>query len=271
MIRRLLFVVLSVMYYTPASAQVDAIPFQSAQIVNAPDVRNWPITTALTSMSFDGSVTRVNFTKKEGPNRWPDVTPPGWSGPLEYTLWLCVQGGGQWTCSGFIQFWNGRDGSGTPSDPDVPSVYDKHWYYAERWTPIFGHGPIRPGETIGFLVTSGNARDSVGPYGPQERSNVVTLQATDNGSFSFPTTPAPTPTPQPQPVPVPVPIPAPLPTVQVCDLSALTLQVAAVGASVEAGRTENHAFFESVRGEWKKVLTYAAPIVGALLAGMGIK
>jgi hypothetical protein len=46
------------------------------------------------------------------------------------------------------------------------------------------HGPIRPGESIGFLVTAGNARDSVGPV-LQERSNVVVVPATDNGSFTF--------------------------------------------------------------------------------------
>jgi hypothetical protein len=46
------------------------------------------------------------------------------------------------------------------------------------------HGPIRTGERIAFLVTAGNARDSVGPV-LQERSNLVTIPATDNGSFTF--------------------------------------------------------------------------------------
>lgn len=182
----------------------DQLDLASAQIVNAPDVRSWPATAAITALSFGtNGQTRVEFTKKNGPDRWPDVTSPGWDGPLQYTLWLFLKIGGQWVGSGFIQFWNSRDGSGKADDPDVPSVYDQHWYYAPRWAPMHGHGPIAPGETIGFMVTSGNARDSVGPYGPQERSNVVVLAATDHGAFTF----AETPTPEPIPVPPVPPIP----------------------------------------------------------------
>jgi hypothetical protein len=101
--------------------------------------------------------------------------------------------------------WNGRDGSGSAADPDVPSLYAKNWYYSARWTPIFGHGVIQPGETIGFMVTSGNARDNVGPMSVQERSNIVTFKATDNGTFNFSADPTPTPTPEPTPTPTPVP------------------------------------------------------------------
>ena len=48
-----------------------------------------------------------------------------------------------------------------------------------------GHGPIQPGEQIGFMVTAGNARNNQGPNG-QQRSNVVLLSATDKGIFDFP-------------------------------------------------------------------------------------
>lgn len=174
---------------------VDQINLAEAIIVNAPDIRNWPITTAITQLKFDGNTTSVDFTKKEGPNRWPDVTPAGWTGPLEYTLWLFLNINNQWVGSGFIQFWNGRDSSGSAADPDVPSVYDIHWYYAARWAPMFGYGPIKPGTPIGFMVTSGNARDSVGPYGPQERSNIVLVPASNNATFTFPEIPSPIPVP----------------------------------------------------------------------------
>jgi hypothetical protein len=191
----------------------DSFDLSAAQIVNAPDVRQWPVTAALTQISFDGSMTSVAFTKKNGPGRWPDITPKGWDGPLQYTLWLFVKNGDQWVGSGFIQFWNGREGSGSPSDPDVPSVYHKNWFYAERWRPINGHGPIQPGEKIGLMVTSGNARDSAGPFGPSERSNVVVIAATDRGVFDFPVDaplPAPTPAPSPTPPPTPTSVAAPL-------------------------------------------------------------
>jgi len=165
----------------------DMLDLSQALIVNAPgDVSQWPMTAALTQVSFDGSETRVDFTKKEGAGRWPDETPPGWDGPLQYTIWLFLNISGQWVGSGFIQMWHGRDGSGSPADPDVPSRYDLNWFYDGRWSPIYGHGPIVNGETIGFMVTSGNARNAAGPYSVRERSNVVVFKATDRGVFDFP-------------------------------------------------------------------------------------
>jgi hypothetical protein len=169
---------------TPPQPARPTIDLSTARIVNAPDVRGWPETATITKVSFDGATTRIEFTKQEGPNRWPDQTPPGWQGPLQYTLWLFLKIEGQWVGSGFIQMWHGRDGSGSSSDPDVPSRYHEHWYYGSRWSPMQDHGPIRSGELIGFMVTAGNARDSVGPM-LQERSNVVVFPATDNASFTF--------------------------------------------------------------------------------------
>jgi len=177
----------------------DALDLQAAQIVNAPDVKAWPITTAITQVIFDGSTTRVVFDKQDGPNRWPDVTPPKWEGPLQYTLWLFRKLGDRWVGSAFIQFWHGREASGSATDPDVPSVYHLHWYYDRRWAPLNGSGPIAPGESIGFMVTSGNARDSVGPMSVQERSNIVVFPASDRATYRFPALPAPDPTPTPEP------------------------------------------------------------------------
>jgi hypothetical protein len=168
---------------------------------NSPDVHAWPVTAAITRVSFHNGVTRFTFTKQDGDDRWPDVTPPGWTGPLQYTAWLFVNNGNSWVAGAFVQFWHGRDGSGQPNDPDVPSYYHRNWYYSARWAPVFGHGPIQPGEPIGFMLTSGNARDNVGPMGPSERSNIVTLNATDEGEFTFPVD---------EPVPVPVPDPPPI-------------------------------------------------------------
>jgi hypothetical protein len=160
------------------------IDLATCKIVNAPDARNWDETAAITKVSFDCAVTRIEFSRQDGPNRWPDVTPTGWQGPLQYTIWLFLKINGQWVGSAFIQMWHGRDGSGSPADPDVPSVYHAHWYYGTRWSPMQEHGAIRPGELIGFMVTAGNARDSAGPF-VQERSNLVAVPATDNGVFTF--------------------------------------------------------------------------------------
>jgi hypothetical protein len=173
-------------FLAPAPSQpVDpATDLSNVRIVNAPDIRAWAETARITKVSFDGTATRIEFTKQEGPNRWPDQTPPGWQGPLQYTIWLFLKVNGEWVGSAFVQMWHGRDGSGSSSDPDVPSLYHEHWYYGSRWSPMQLHGPIRAGELIGLLVTAGNARDSVGPM-LQERSNLVTVPATDNGTFTF--------------------------------------------------------------------------------------
>lgn len=240
------------------SAQ-DAIDLAQTSIVNAPDVRSWPSTARITRLEFANGVTRITFTKQEGADRWPDVRPAGWDGSLQYTLWLFLQVDGQWVGSGFIQFWHGRDGSGGLSDPDVPSVYHEHWYYAARWAPLYGHGPIAPGERIGFMVTSGNARDSAGPYGPQERSNVVVLSATDAGAFRFdpalpdPLTPAPT-------LIVDVP---PLPTDLAARLEAIAGQLEALRLQADANTAKVQRQIEQVV---KNAQKSAAPLVLRILS-----
>lgn len=195
----------------------DAFDLATAQIVNAPDVRAWPITTAITqititpsSRQFPNGNTVIEFDKKDGPGRWPDVTPPGWAGPLQYTVWLFRMINGAPVGSAFIQMWYTRDGCG-----DAVSDYDINWYYSSRWAPLYGSGRIPAGESIGMMVTSGNQRDSVGPNSVAQRSNVVVFAAPvgDNGVFTFAATePAPVPVPPPAPEPTPVPVPAPAPT-----------------------------------------------------------
>src|SRR5438874_7529373 len=231
-------------------AAQDAIDLSRAKIVNAPEVRTWASTARITAVTFENGKTRVEFTKKDGSTRWPDVRPAGWAGDLQYTLWLFVKNGDEWAGSAFIQFWHGRDGSGSAADPDVPSVYEKHWYYSDRWAPIYGHGPLHQGEQIGFMVTSGNERDSGGPFGPQERSNVVVFAATDSGTYNFAIT---EPTPEPAPAPLPsvptVPpstgIPQPLPSVPTVDTACLAaiadLKATMTGQHQDQIRTVNEA------------------------------
>lgn len=254
-------------------AAQDALNLADAAIVNAPNVRTWPATATITELSFLEGTTRVVFSKEYGNGAWPDVTPAGWDGPLQYTLWLCLKTP-TWTCSAFIQFWNGRDGTGNSADPDVPSRWDQHWYYSSRWAPLFGHGQIQPGELIGLFVTSGNARDSAGPYGPQERSNVVVVPATDRGTFTFaPPPPVATPPPPvivvpPPPVVTPPPVVVPAP---VLDLSGVQRQLAALTQEVRDGRAENRTFFDGVKSIWAQIgeplLKYVLPAVAAFVAG----
>jgi len=173
---------------TFAQAAVDMIPLSAVQVVNAPDVSGWASTAAITQVVITPNNTVFTFTKNVGPNAWPNITPAGWDGPLQYTVWLIRKVNGNWVGSAFIQMWQDRNGVG-----DAPSDYVNNWYYSNRWAPIYGSGQLVPGETIGFMLTSGNERDSVGPYSVQERSNIVTLPTTDSGVFNFSVGPPPPP------------------------------------------------------------------------------
>jgi hypothetical protein len=152
----------------------DQINMSAAQIYNSPtDLASWSVTTAITSVNFMGDGISVQFSKKDGPGRWPDVTPPGWDGPLQYTLGMCLNIGGQWDCSAVIQVWYGLDPAGGP-----PSGIGRNWFYDPlRWGPMTGHQPA-PGETIGIFVCEGDCRNNTrGDLSPlRERSNVVLVR-----------------------------------------------------------------------------------------------
>lgn len=157
---------------TPAAG--DQINMSAAQIYNSPsDLASWTVSTAITSVAFGGDGISVQFSKKDGPGRWPDVTPPGWNGPLEYTLGMCLNIGGQWDCSAVIEVWNGLDPVGGP-----PSQIGQNWFYDPlRWGPMTGHQPA-PGETVGIFVCEGDCRNNTqGTSSPlRERSNVVLVK-----------------------------------------------------------------------------------------------
>jgi hypothetical protein len=134
---------------------------------NPQDLGSWPVTTTITSVQFTSSAFLVDFDKRTGPSRWPDV--PFGTGNLEYTLGLCVNIQGQWNCSATVQFWYGRDltASGRPDEIAL------NWWYDRRWGNLMGYQPAM-GETVGIFVAAGNLRDS-GAVITKQRSNVVLM------------------------------------------------------------------------------------------------
>jgi hypothetical protein len=154
----------------------DGINLSLAIIHNSPSVASWPATAALTRLALMPTGAHVEFTKQ---NVWPDVTPPGWSGPLQYTLWIVLNINGQWHASGCIQYWRGLYENG-----GSVSQYAQNWYYDPgRWGPMAGHQPA-VGEQVGFLVTAGDARNN-GPTVLKERSNVVVVPFPSAGGASL--------------------------------------------------------------------------------------
>jgi len=169
---------------TPTPAN-DMIPFGSAVIHNSPlNIASWPITSALRVVDITPNGVHVEFSKQDGPGRWPDIVPPGWDGPLQYTLGMALNINGQWHASAPVQFWYGLLAAGGP-----PSQFAQNWFYDPgRWAPMTYHQPT-PGETIGIFVCAGNCRNVVdGSQSPvKERTNVVTVtMPTDAGArFTF--------------------------------------------------------------------------------------
>ena len=185
----------------PAPTTLDL--HQAILFDNPANLADWPVTTLITDVEFQyegGDGVHVEFSKRDD-GSWPDVTPPGWSGPLEYTLGIAENIGGQWYASAAIQFWRGLPASGGNLAEDVSTQTPciafgygstcqvaKNWYYDGRWGNLAGYQP-KTGELIGVFVVAGNVRGVTdGSQSPvRERSNVVLVPMPDfNGKkFTF--------------------------------------------------------------------------------------
>lgn len=163
----------------------DAIDLASTLIVDAPaDIASWPVTSTISALTMAPSADSnpgLSFDF-DASARWPNYTPPGWTGPLQYTVWPVVFINGQWVTSGIIQMWQGRASTGAP----ILTDFAKNWVYAARWAPLTGYQPV-VGEKMGFFLSAGNARDGTGVTSVRERTNVVAvnLPAGDSGHFPF--------------------------------------------------------------------------------------
>ena len=152
---------------------------------NPADLASWPITTEITLVEFADHV-HVSFSKQDGEDRWPDVVPPGWDGPLQYTLGLAESIDGQWYGSAAIQFWYGLYSSG--GNVALDDQIAVNWYYDSRWGELAGRQP-ETGETVGVFVVAGNVRGVTdGSQSPvPERSNVVLVPFpdVDGATYTF--------------------------------------------------------------------------------------
>ena len=163
-------------------------PFSLSQatMVSSPfDFANWAETAKITMVRFFPDSFWVEFDRRSGPNRWPDVVPPGWDGGLQYTLGMCINKNDHWYCSAVVQFWHERDLSAS----GVPSHVNFEWFYDfARWGPMTGYQP-QEGETVGIFVCAGDCRNNDGGTGSRvkERSNVafVPWSNSGNGFYTF--------------------------------------------------------------------------------------
>jgi hypothetical protein len=212
-------VLLALVFLVLPAYGADDLDFAHATIVNSPrDMGSWPATAHLTSVQFvPGVGFAVEFDKRKGGARWPDFTPPGWDGPLQYTLGMCLRTGDSWTCSAVVEYWQSRledEGPGSSAPPERIGV---EWFYDGRWGALAGRQPA-VGESAALFVCAADCRNRADawPGAVKERSDVrlVRWGTSQTWSGSEPTPPPPVPV----PTPVPTPVPAP-------DLTALTNRV----------------------------------------------
>ena len=164
-----------------ACAGSDQMNLSVAHVYNSPpDIASWPATGCISQLTMDSSA-GLSFQFSTY-NTWPDYTPPGWDGPLEYTVWAAINQGGTWNMSGFIQMWRGRASTGAP----ILSNFANNWAYDARWGPMAGYQP-HVGEQMGFFLSAGNARGVTTVSSVRERTNVVVvaLPGGDSGNFTF--------------------------------------------------------------------------------------
>jgi hypothetical protein len=155
--------------YTGAQGfNLQPFDMRSAAIWDNPqDLGSWAETANITTVDLASGRIIVDFDKRDGPGRWPDV---GFGdGAIEYTLGICLNIGGTWNCSAVVQFWYGRD---LAAGGDVGNLAGE-WFYDNRWGALKGHQPA-PGEIVGWFVAAGNLRDS-GNVIAKERSKVLFL------------------------------------------------------------------------------------------------
>lgn len=155
---------------------MSAFSWDSLQIVgHSPDVRGWAETTAITRVAWASDGLELTFSAQA---TWPNDIYPGFSGPLQFTIWLVQPNGDGWAGMGIIQCWKGLSAAG--GDMTDPMQIGKNWvYYANP--PM--HQPV-PGEQIGVFVTQGNQR-MTDAHTVAERSNVVFMAWQPGGVFTF--------------------------------------------------------------------------------------
>src|SRR5262245_9847521 len=144
-------------------------------IGGSPDVRGWPITGSITSLSIGGGTFHIDYTKR---CQWPGIDIGG--ALQEATIWMFEKIGGQWYGTGAERL--------RPCQADKalgrPSEIATGWFYSEQWAPMTGYVPAR-GETVGFMVTAGSTRaDTKAPA--RERTGVVLVPWPGDGGGAWP-------------------------------------------------------------------------------------
>lgn len=224
---------------------LDQVPIQRSP----QDIASWPITLGIVGLNLHPSEGLQFVFDHEPPDSWKFASnPENAADNIQFTVWAVVHVRGFWRAAGFIQMWQGR----SMTDGSLPAIlahYDLWWGVQASAMNIWSDYVPQPGDTIGFLVSAGNARNFDQVTSVRERSQVVVinLPAGDGGAFTFPPSVQPVPpvnpTPPSPPLPVPAPGPSPAPGV---DLSGVLAAIADLKALIESQTYTAHTAIGTV-------------------------
>jgi hypothetical protein len=249
------------------TSAADAVDLASC--VQVPDgVAAWAPTATITHLEVSANGFHIDFDQRD---RWPDVTPPGWDGPIRWTVWLGARVQGRCHLAASLNVWNRDDSYGGPVDQ--PWHYPKDLWYLDAGLAAY---TPQPGEAI-YLMVSAGAERGLSAFKVAARSQVVAFPlGAGSWSFTKPLPPAPPVVTPPPVVPPVIAPPDPLPsrdlllTVQAeldARLEALRAQLALVAVELTTLHTE-------VVSTWKKygapLMKYGAVILTTLLTKWGL-
>lgn len=158
-----------------------APPFDLSKvtIIGSPDVRGFPVTSKLTSLSFSPGTIHVDHEKR---GQWPPVVIADDGTTQEATIWVFFAIDGAWYATGGERLRPNQ----TDKQLDNPSKIGPGWLYdSNRWGVMTNYVP-QAGDLVGFMVVAGSTR-SDNHVIVEERTGVVLVNfPADGQSTSFP-------------------------------------------------------------------------------------
>jgi hypothetical protein len=160
-------------------ATVEGFRLGSVTILGSPDVRGFPVTSRITSLSFRPGTFHIDHERR---GMWPPVLIDPDGTTQEATVWVFFYIEGQWYATGGERLRPNQ----TDKALDNPSSIGPDWLYArDRWGVMTGYVPS-PGDLVGFMVVAGSTR-SDNNVAVRERSAVVLVPFPRDGvETSFP-------------------------------------------------------------------------------------
>jgi len=196
--------VLALVIVAASAAAQDAVPIEQVVLTGGADVRTWPATTTITSLSTGALGLEAQFSKRDA--GWPDIIPAGWSGPVYYTVWLGTRLADGVHLAAALNVYRGQVGAGAGDVTNIGQYSQNLWYLDAA---LKAH-VTQEGETLYLLVTAGGLR-GVSAVRVPERSNIVAFTASSSPlTFTYAAAPPPVVTPPPPVVTPPAP-PDPVP------------------------------------------------------------